>query len=39
MFDGPSHQTQLQSERDIRKNRLTAAAKLPLLRVGYAELE
>jgi hypothetical protein len=37
-FDGPRHESSVQQERDIRKNRLCAAASLPLLRVGPVEL-
>lgn len=38
-FDGPSHASEVQRVRDIRKNRLTVNAGLPLLRVGSAEIE
>lgn len=38
-FDGPHHQEATQVKRDIKKNRLCMRAKLPLLRIGYAELE
>lgn len=37
-FDGPQHSSDVQQERDIRKNRLCAGASLPLLRVGPVEL-
>lgn len=38
-FDGPGHASDVQRVRDIRKNRLTVNAGLPLLRVGNAEIE
>jgi hypothetical protein len=38
-LDGPSHQTKQQVERDVRKNRLCARVRFPLLRIGYAELD
>jgi len=38
-FDGPLHEVGPQRTRDIRKNRLCAAAAFPLLRIGYAALE
>ena len=38
-FDGPHHDTEPQITRDIRKNRLCAEAKLPLLRIREPVLE
>jgi len=38
-FDGPHHDTEPQITRDIRKNRLCDAAKLPLLRIREPLLE
>src|SRR5215470_6727338 len=38
-FDGPLHGFPPQEFRDIRKNRLCAAAEFPLLRIGCATLE
>jgi hypothetical protein len=37
-FDGPSHGEPRQVERDVVKNRLCAAAQLPLLRLGVGAL-
>jgi hypothetical protein len=38
-FDGPHHASEQQRVRDARKNRLCASARLPLLRVGDAEIQ
>lgn len=38
-FDGPSHVSDVQRARDVRKNRLCARAGLPLLRIGDAEIQ
>ena len=38
-FDGPHHQEPSYIKRDIKKNRLCMRANLPLLRIGYVELE
>lgn len=38
-FDGPGHTDPVQVQRDLRKNRLCTSAEMPLLRIGWTEVE